>query len=467
MIDDAPPPGSEERPAAPAPGTPAASPGPRRFGGVDFTSDSPADNPDESEPEDLAATRRLAQTDLAPSGGSAPPVPPDAPGDALPLAVAMEEPPLLQGVEGGTGDDIAIPDIPEAARRSAPASAPRTGEDIAIPDIPEGAIPRRQSHSHRPPAGWLLGGEAFHPFAASPPPASTVMPPPPRLGPGGAAPAPTWPGYAPLAAPLAASTGGTLSSLLAGAGGLLSGLVGGLAGGFVQGLRQGREAAPPGGKLGGAGGRWFADSLSTHAWGAPHEAQGADGGSATDPDALAARLFEAERSLREAAGSEAIASLLGRAREHARRLGIPEGSALWDHLHDAALGRNLDPEARTLAASLADAIERSGAGETLREMAETRAVLEAVCLERMRTLAGRGREAQPELDRLQAVLGRLEKLEPPFEKPGEETGATRIAETARRLAQMVRRLIDGLFGRKPAASDFPGPDEEAHPPPAP
>jgi ribosomal protein S20 len=143
----------------------------------------------------------------------------------------------------------------------------------------------------------------------------------------------------------------------------------------------------------------------------------------------------------------------------AARRGLSK-DAIWKNVHEVAKGTLQDNELKTVVDNLSKAIETVDVENKLSKMAEAKERVESASRRILDDLEqGKSVDALT-LKRFENAMDSLKNADAAFEKPGDEKELQRIAEMGRRIAEMVKRLINRLLGR--------GQDtEEVPPPPSP
>ena len=170
-------------------------------------------------------------------------------------------------------------------------------------------------------------------------------------------------------------------------------------------------------------------------------------------------LVECAAWTKEAANQGPVADALKELDDLAARRGLSK-DAMWKNVHEVAKGALQDNELKTVVDNLSKAIESVDAEGRLSKMAEAKERVESASRRILDHLEqGKGIDAL-KLKRFENAMDSLKNADAAFEKPGEEKELQRIAEMGRRIADMIKRLINRILGRSQYA-------EEAPPPPSP
>jgi len=170
-------------------------------------------------------------------------------------------------------------------------------------------------------------------------------------------------------------------------------------------------------------------------------------------------LVEVAAWTKEAAKQGPVADALKGLDDLAVQRGLSK-DAIWKNVHGVAKGTVQDNEVKTVMENLSKAIESVDVEGKLSKMAEAKERVEDASKRILDHLEqGKSIDAL-KLKRFENAMDSLKYADAAFEKPGEEKELQRISEMGRRIADMVKRLINRILGRGQDA-------EEAPPPPSP
>jgi hypothetical protein len=130
---------------------------------------------------------------------------------------------------------------------------------------------------------------------------------------------------------------------------------------------------------------------------------------------------------------------------------------IWKDVHAVAKGALQDREVASVAEALSKAIDSVDTEGNLAKMAEAKERVESASkrvLDRFEQDEG---VDMVKLKRLGDAIDSLKGANAAFEKPGEDKEIGRIAEMARRIAEMFKKLIARLLGRGQDAEEAPAP----------
>jgi hypothetical protein len=159
---------------------------------------------------------------------------------------------------------------------------------------------------------------------------------------------------------------------------------------------------------------------------------------------------------REVAKQGQVADALKGLNELAAQRGVST-DAIWKDVHAVAKGTLQDREVASVAESLSKAIESVDTEGNLARMAETKERVEAASKRVLERFEGDESVDMVKLKRLGDAIDSLKDADAAFEKPGEDKELGRIAEMARRIAEMFKKLIARLLGREHDAEEAPAP----------
>ena len=131
--------------------------------------------------------------------------------------------------------------------------------------------------------------------------------------------------------------------------------------------------------------------------------------------------------------------------------------AIWKDVHAVAKGTLQDREVASVAESLSKAIESVDTEGNLARMAETKERVESASKRVFDHFEKNESIHMGKLKRMEDALVSLKDADAAFEKPGEDKEIRRIAEMARRIAEMFKKLIARLLGRGYDAEEAPAP----------
>ena len=167
-------------------------------------------------------------------------------------------------------------------------------------------------------------------------------------------------------------------------------------------------------------------------------------------------LVECAAWTKEAANQGPVADALKELDDLAARRGLSK-DAMWKNVHEVARGALQDNELKTVVDNLSKAIESVDVEGRLLKMAEAKERVESASRRILDHLEqGKGIDAL-KLKRFENAMDSLKNADAAFEKPGEEKELQRIAEMGRRIADMIKRLINRILGRSQDAEEVPPP----------